>query len=105
MIDQTRVQSGFDVEVLLGSRYLQYLLLLATEIGEIPVKASFGDPEVIASLLAPLGFDRTYQANANVDQLVESNRDDPFAVDVLVNDPGGADVRVTLRMDLSKPST
>ena len=41
MIDQTKVTSGFDVEVLLQGGYLQQLLLLACDSGLIPVEMTF----------------------------------------------------------------
>ena len=43
MIDQTKVTSGFDVEVLLQSGYLQQSLLLACDSGLIPVEMTFSD--------------------------------------------------------------
>jgi hypothetical protein len=39
IMDQTRVTSGYDVEVAMGGRYLQYLLLLAVETGQFPLEA------------------------------------------------------------------
>ena len=105
MIDQTRVKSGFDIEVLLGARYLQNLLLLATESGSIPVSGSFHDSDVKVSLNAPPDLDRTYPPNDAAEQLVLSNRADAFGVDVLVGDSRGADLKVTLRLDLLQVST
>ena len=105
MIDQTRVKSGFDIEVLLGARYLQNLLLLATESGSIPVSGSFHDGDVRVSLNAPPDLDRTYPPNDAAEQLVLSNRGDAFGVDVLVGDSRGADLKITLRLDLLQVST
>ena len=73
MIDQTRVKSGFDIEVLLGARYLQNLLLLATESGSIPVSGSFHEGDVRVTLNAPPDLDRTYPPNDAAEQLVQSN--------------------------------
>ena len=105
MIDQTRVTSGFDVEVLLQSRYLQHVLLLACDGGLIPVEMTFGDPPVIARLMAPPVVDRTYEPHPDAPQLAPGNRDDAFAAEVLLGDPTGADLKVTLRIALSQPST
>jgi hypothetical protein len=104
MIDQTRVKSGFDIEVLLGARYLQNLLLLATESGSIQVSGSF-DSDVKVSLNAPPDLDRTYPPNEAAEQLVPRNRADAFGVDVLLGDPRGADLKITLRLDLLQVST
>lgn len=43
-MDQPRVTSGYDVEVAIGGRYLQYLLLLAVENGQLPTQAIFTHP-------------------------------------------------------------
>ena len=98
MIDQTRVQSGFDVEVLLGSRYLQYLLLLAADIGLIPSSVSLGGTEV--RLMEPHTADRTYPLDPGAVPLETSNVDTPLTVEVLQGDPRGADVKVTLLLDV-----
>jgi len=105
MIDQTKVTSGFDVEVLLQSGYLQHVLLLACDSGLIPVEMTFGDPPVIARLMAPPVVDRTYVPHPDAPQLVTGNRDDAFAAEVLLGHPTGADLKVTLRIALSQPST
>ncbi len=60
VIDQTRVQSGFDAEVLLGSRYLQHLLLLAIDVGVIPSSVEVAGETV--RLMQPHDADRTYDA-------------------------------------------
>lgn len=40
-VDQSKVKSGFDVEVLLGEHYLQMLLQTACDAGMIPASAQF----------------------------------------------------------------
>ena len=100
MIDQTRVQSGFDAEVLLGSRYLQYLLLLATDVGAIPVTKHFESSDVTVNLMAPPALDRTYQTDPDATLLVDQSRSDALAVQVLLDDPNGADVQITLRTEV-----
>ena len=105
MIDQTRVTSGFDVEVLLQGGYLQNVLLLACDSGLIPVELTFSDPPVIARLMEPPLVDRTYVPHPEAPPLVVTNRADAFAVEVLFGHPEGADLKVTLRIALSKPST
>ena len=65
-MDQTLVRSGFDLEIALGERYLQYLLLLALDVGLIPVEFTFVEPEhpekgpIQALMVVPSAVDRTY---------------------------------------------
>src|SRR3954447_24531678 len=98
VIDQTRVQSGFDAEVLLGPRYLQYLLLLAADIGVIPSSVTLGGTEI--RLMEPHTADRTYAIADGAVALETSNVDTPLSVEVLPDGPGGADVKVTLLLDV-----
>jgi hypothetical protein len=103
MIDQTRVQSGFDVEVMLGSRYLQYLLLLAADIGMIPASLEVHGQTV--RLMEPKTADRTYDPDPDAEPLVPSNVDTPLTVDVLPpGHPSGADVKVTLFVEAGFPN-
>ena len=99
MIDQTRVQSGFDAEVLLGSRYLQHLLLLAADIGLLPSSVTLGGQ--LIRLMEPSTADRTYALAPGAEPLVTSGRDTPLQVEVLVGDPRGADVKVTLLLEVA----
>ena len=36
MLDQSRVTSGFDIEILLGERHLSYILLTLVDAGVLP---------------------------------------------------------------------
>lgn len=98
-MDQTRVQSGFDAEVMLGERYLQYLLLLAVDVGLIPVEFTFeqpGQPEkglLHAQLIVPNDLDRTYAPDPAA-PLPEPGRRDAFGVEILFGHPLGADLKV-----------
>ena len=44
MVDQSLVQSGFDTELLLGPRYLKYLLLSSVETGSLALQIPINDP-------------------------------------------------------------
>jgi hypothetical protein len=98
-VDQTRVQSGFDAEVMLGERYLQYLLLLAVDVGLIPVEFTFeqpGQPQnglFHARLVVPDDLDRTYAPDPAA-PLPEPGRSDAFSVEILFGHPLGADLKV-----------
>jgi hypothetical protein len=104
MIDQQLITSGHDIEILLGERYMQYLLLLGLDTGVIPVETTFGDPPVTARLSVPPALDRTYEPDPDAPQPHFTSRSDAFGVEVLVGHPSGADLRVTLRILLSRGS-
>jgi hypothetical protein len=105
-MDQTRVTSGYDVEVAMGGRYLQYLLLLAVETGQFPLKATFtpsgGGDAIQAEVLVPPSLDRTYTTDLDAPQPPTAPADDAFAVEVLPTHPLGADVKVTVWIHLTR---
>jgi hypothetical protein len=104
-MDQTLVRSGYDLEIALGERYLQYLLLLALDAGVIPIEFTVDHPAgpIHAILTVPTDIDRTYSPDPDasgepapgaLDEL-EDNRG--FQVEVLFNDPLSADLKITVR--------
>lgn len=108
-MDQTLVTSGFDIEIALGERYLQYVLLLALDAGHIPIKFMVDDPAPInpagpitAILTAPGDIDRTYPPHPETDTTPappaygELPSPQGFQVEVLFNDPHSADLKVTV---------
>ncbi len=106
-LDPTRVSSGFDIEIGLGAHYLQSLLLLALDMGQIrasfPVKATFR-PELgdfLARFIVPADIDRTYELRADAD-LPIARSDAGFDVAVLFDDPLGADLRVSCKVRLTR---
>lgn len=102
-MDQTRVQSGYDVELALGERYLTYLLLLASDVGELPGGGTFGDVEL--RLQQPPAVDRTYEIHPDAPLPDVGSRDDAFGCELLFNDPRDADLKVMLRLHAIRPST
>src|SRR5690349_21139539 len=97
-MDQTLVTSGFDIEIALGERYLQYLLLLALDSGAIPIQFLADDTEnplndpYTVILTIPSDIDRTYPPNANTSEPApgatsEYDSTVGFQVAVLFNDP------------------
>lgn len=103
-MDQSLVRSGFDAEIALGERYLQYLLLLAVDTGLIPVEFSFADTDptkapITARLVLPNDIDRTYTLDAGA-VLPEPGGDDAGAVTILFGDPHGADLRIDAQLRL-----
>jgi len=104
-MDQTKVTSGFDLEVAIGSRYLTNLLLLASDVGIFPSESTFGADPVTVRVMQPPGVDRTYPVLAGAIPPEVTNRDDAFEVTILHGHPQGADLKVLLRLHLSKAST
>jgi len=105
-MDQTRVTSGYDVEVAMGERYLQYLLLTAVETGLIRIGETFtpsggGDPIQVQVLIPPT-LDRAYAVDANAPQPLEAARDGAFAVQILPTHPMGADLQVSVWLNLAR---
>src|SRR5215471_377351 len=103
-MDQTLVRSGFDVEIALGARYLQYLLLLAVDTGIIPVETTFADPPIHARVYLPVTLDRTYEPDPAAPQGEPGINNAPFAVEILHGHASGADLRVGVLVHLSRAS-
>jgi hypothetical protein len=103
-MDQALVQSGFDAEVALGPRYLQYLMLLAVDTGIIQAETTIGEPPVRVIVQLPDDVDRTYQLDPLAPPGEVSKQGDAFAVEVLLGHPSGADLRVNLRLHLLRQS-
>src|SRR5262245_33960334 len=102
-MDQTKVTSGFDLEVALGGRYLTNLLLLASDVGILPSESTFGTDPVMVRVQQSPGVDRTYELLPEAIPPEITNRDDAFEVTIL--DGLDADIKVLLRLHLIKPST
>ncbi|MFZ1538766.1 MAG: hypothetical protein WAT23_15455 [Chromatiaceae bacterium] len=105
-MDQTRVTSGYDVEVAMGGRYLQYLLLMAVETGQFPSEVTFtpdsGGEAIRVEVLVPSSFDRTYDVDLDAPQPPEVPTDAAFAVRILPTHPLGADLMVTVWIRLTR---
>jgi hypothetical protein len=109
-VDPTLVQSGYDLEIALGERYLQYLLLLALDAGMIPIQFPVNDPagEITAILTMPT-VDRTYTPDPGAfgepaaGATAESPSEAGFKVEVLANDPL-ADLKVATRVWFTRSS-
>lgn len=107
MIDQTLVKSGFDVEVLLGARYIRYLLLNSIETGTldlnmtIPVDQGDGtSKDLTINIYAPNDYVRNYEVNAGAD-IPAGTSDAAFESRILIDDPAGADLHVIIVCDVN----
>jgi len=88
MLDQSRVTSGYDVEILVGERHLSYILLTLVDAGTIPTR--IWDLPVFGPKV-----DRTYDPHPQADLLDTRLTDhNPFEVEMLFHHPSGADARV-----------
>ena len=92
MLDQSRVASGCDVEILIGERHLSYILLTLVDAGTIPVQVQAGGASL--AIFGP-EVDRTYTAHPDAPGLDTVFADHhPLDVEILFDRPDGADVRV-----------
>lgn len=93
MLDQSRVTSGCDVEILLGERHLSYLLLTLVDAGTIPSMV-----RIVGGASLPIfgpQVDRTYTPHPDAPGLDTGVADhDPLDVEILFDHLDGADVRV-----------
>lgn len=93
MLDQSRVISGHDVEILVGERHLKYILLTLVDAGVIPTKVDVSDGFSIV-IFGP-EVDRTYEPHPDARPLEAGLEDHhPFEVEILFDHPSGADVRL-----------
>lgn len=96
MIDQSKVKSGYDVEALLGEKYLTTILLTALDAGVIPFQSETQNPHLIITPSERLNTPRLYIPLPNQDETVPDEFVEAFDVEILFNHPLGADLRVRL---------
>lgn len=97
MLDQSRVTSGFDAEILLGERQFSYMLLALVDSGVIPSQLLIGTTQL--GLLGPAQVDRTYEPHPDAPFGSVSDSRHPFEVEILFGHPSGADLRVHAVID------
>ena len=91
-VNQSRVRSGFDVEALLGERYLQMVLGTALDAGLIPSEAVFGSTSIVVAMI-PHDF-RMYEPTPDADGNPRPEHPDAFQTEILFGHPLGANARV-----------
>jgi hypothetical protein len=89
-MDQSLVNSGFDVELLIGGRYIAYMLLSFSETGSLPLRVPNGAGFV--DIFQPDNVDRLYEPNPDAVPVVASS--DSFKTELIFGHPTGANVRV-----------
>lgn len=95
-VNQSRVRSGFDVEALLGERYLQMVLGAAFDAGIIPAEMQFGEKTVIIAMIPPES--RIYEATPDAQGNDRPFHDEAFQTEILFSHPLGAHLRVRGRI-------
>src|SRR5262245_63533766 len=100
MIDQSLVQSGFDVETLLSEEYLTNVLVTAFYAGVLPAEVAVGART--ARLQDRNGTPRLYQPDFGAD--FPGSSTDAFDVEILFDHPSGADVRVRIELSIAELS-
>lgn len=93
MLDQSRVTSGCDIEILVGERHLSYILLTLVDAGTIPTTVP-----TAGGLSLPIygpEVDRTYTPHPDAVELNTGAANlRPLEVEILFDRLDGADVRV-----------
>ncbi|HEX2584768.1 MAG TPA: hypothetical protein VHL14_06530, partial [Steroidobacteraceae bacterium] len=97
-IDQSKVRSGFDAEVLLGEPFLQIVLGTALDAGLIPAEKELGG-YLLALGLVPQTR-RLYDPTLDSDGNVRVTHEDAFKTEILFEHPLGANVKVRLMFGL-----
>lgn len=93
-IDQSRLKSGFDVEALLGERYLQMLIQTAFDARMIPNEADFSGTKVLISMLGSAA--RLYQPTPDANGMARPEHSDSFQTTLLFDHPLNAHLKVRL---------
>jgi hypothetical protein len=100
-VKQSRVRSGFDVEVLLGERYLQMVLATALDAGTIPSEAVFSDTTILVCMIHQP--DRMYEPTLDADGNVRVDDADAFQTEILFGHPLGANLKVRAKIGEKGP--
>lgn len=101
-VDQDLVQSGFDVEALLGANYLRMLVQTAVDAGEIGTLFEKNGAQVI--LHSVQQFNRLYDP-IPIEPLTDVPQSpDAFQTEILFGHPLGANLRLRLKLEvLNRP--
>jgi hypothetical protein len=105
MVDQSLVQSGFDIEVLLSERYVRYALLAQIEAGLFPLVVDIVDDtdpaqpiNVTITIHPPTDYARLYTPEPAA--ALPMAADGSFESQLLFDDPDGANLQITVTADV-----
>ena len=99
MVDQSLLRSGFDGEMLLGPRYLGYLLLSSLDTGTLPVHVPIDDPGVDLTIRPPEDHQRLYEPHPDAEPLPPAVSSGSFGTQILFDHAREADLRVRTIVD------
>jgi hypothetical protein len=102
MVDQSLVQSGFDIEVLLSPRYVTYALLAQVEAGRLELALDVSDAtqgiDVHIDLHPPIDYERLYDPEPSA--VLPDGADGSFAAEFVIDDPHGANLELSVIADI-----
>jgi hypothetical protein len=102
MVDQTLVQSGFDIEVLLSGRYFAYALLAQLEAGQLATTFDIADAalgiDVHIELHPPTDYERRYDPEPTA--VLPAAVDGSFTAEFITDDLDGANVHLSVVADI-----
>ncbi len=101
-VKQSRVRSGFDVEALLGERYLQMVLATALDAGSIPSEATFDTTTIQLAMIDQTS--RMYDPQPDEDGNARPEHEEAFQTEILFGHPLGANVRVRGMIGVKGPN-
>ena len=93
-MDQSLVTSGFDIELLIGQRYIAYILLSFTETGSFPLQVALGQSEAV--IYQPSNVDRLYDPIPEAAPFIAS--EESFATEIIWGHPLGANIRTQIEV-------
>ena len=91
---QSLVTSGFDIELLIGQRYIAYILLSFTETGSFPLQVALGQSEAV--IYQPSNVDRLYDPIPEAAPFIAS--EESFATEIIWGHPLGANIRTQIEV-------
>ena len=100
MVDQSLVQSGFDTELLLGPRYLKYLLLSSVETGSLALQIPINDPGLDLRIRPPEDYERLYEPHPAAEPLPPPVSSGAFETAILFDHSREADLRARIIVDV-----
>lgn len=105
MVDQSLLQSGFDAEILLGPRYLRYLLLSSIDTGSLSTSVPIDDAGVDITIRPPEDYERLYEPHPDAEPLPPAVSSGAFETEILFDHPLEADLRVRTITDVRVRAT
>lgn len=100
-VKQSLVRSGFDVEVLLGERYLQMVLATALDAGSIPSEAVFSGTTILVCMIHQPS--RMYDPTLDREDNPRVEDADAFQTEILFNHQFGANLKVRAKIGEKGP--